>query len=246
MSSPGTQQVFVIAGASLAGAKAAETLRAEGFPGRIVLIGAERELPYERPPLSKGYLLGTEERSSAFVHDEGWYQEALSNGAAKCWTYGRWLGRRYAPYTNITWVAGGDRVADNAAGCVEGVVGGIREAAPGHLWTRKRLLEPRRRRFPAGHLNVPGETRAVRRFYVGLTVELLIAALEDLHHFGIEARAGFFYHLGQSVVERDGPAVLTVAGEGVRRVSDGYNGSNPGSSGRVGRVAWKIRKCSTS
>ena len=52
------ERTFVIVGASLAGAKAAETLRAEGFAGRIVLIGEETERPYERPPLSKGYLQG--------------------------------------------------------------------------------------------------------------------------------------------------------------------------------------------
>jgi 3-phenylpropionate/trans-cinnamate dioxygenase ferredoxin reductase subunit len=66
---------FVIAGASLAGAKAAETLRDEGFDGEIVLLGAEHERPYERPPLSKGYLLGGEERDSVYVHGAGWYAE---------------------------------------------------------------------------------------------------------------------------------------------------------------------------
>ncbi|AGZ43812.1 NAD(P)/FAD-dependent oxidoreductase [Actinoplanes friuliensis] len=66
-------RTFVIAGAGLAGAKAAETLRAEGFTGRIALIGTETEIPYERPPLSKGLLLGTAQRSEAFVHDEAWY-----------------------------------------------------------------------------------------------------------------------------------------------------------------------------
>jgi NADPH-dependent 2,4-dienoyl-CoA reductase/sulfur reductase-like enzyme len=66
---------FVIVGGSLAGAKAAETLRAEGFDGEIVLFGAEPELPYERPPLSKGYLLGKAERDSAFVHLAEWYAE---------------------------------------------------------------------------------------------------------------------------------------------------------------------------
>ena len=53
-----TPQTFVIAGASLAGAKAAETLRSEGFDGRVVLIGEEPVRPYERPPLSKAYLRG--------------------------------------------------------------------------------------------------------------------------------------------------------------------------------------------
>ena len=51
-------EIFVIVGAGLAGAKAAETLRAEGFDGRVVLIGDEPEPPYERPPLSKEYLRG--------------------------------------------------------------------------------------------------------------------------------------------------------------------------------------------
>ena len=64
---------FVIAGASLAGAKAAETLRDEGFDGQIVLLGAEPERPYERPPLSKGYLLGNDERDSVYVHPADWY-----------------------------------------------------------------------------------------------------------------------------------------------------------------------------
>src|SRR3954453_9653274 len=49
-------RTFVIVGASLAGAKAAEALRTEGHDGRVVLIGAEPHRPYERPPLTKGYL----------------------------------------------------------------------------------------------------------------------------------------------------------------------------------------------
>ena len=68
-------QTILIAGASLAGAKAAETLREEGFDGRVVLAGAEHERPYERPPLSKDYLRGESERDKAFVHDEGFYEQ---------------------------------------------------------------------------------------------------------------------------------------------------------------------------
>src|SRR5579884_2133372 len=62
---------FVIAGAGLAGAKAAEELRERGFDGRIVLIGEEPERPYERPPLSKDYLRGESEREKTHVHDSG-------------------------------------------------------------------------------------------------------------------------------------------------------------------------------
>lgn len=69
-------QTFVIVGGGLAGAKAAETLRSEGFTGRVILIGDERDHPYERPPLSKGFLAGKEERDSVFVHEPGWYAQA--------------------------------------------------------------------------------------------------------------------------------------------------------------------------
>jgi 3-phenylpropionate/trans-cinnamate dioxygenase ferredoxin reductase component len=64
---------FVIVGAGLAGAKAAETLRAEGFDGRLLLLGEEAERPYERPPLSKAYLRGEADRASLYVHPEGFY-----------------------------------------------------------------------------------------------------------------------------------------------------------------------------
>ncbi|CAL9450434.1 Dicamba O-demethylase 1, ferredoxin reductase component [Streptomyces sp. enrichment culture] len=66
-------QTFVIVGGGLAGAKAAETLRTEGFTGRVILICDERDHPYERPPLSKGYLLGKDERDGALVHEPAWY-----------------------------------------------------------------------------------------------------------------------------------------------------------------------------
>ncbi|MGA5405876.1 NAD(P)/FAD-dependent oxidoreductase [Streptomyces lavendulocolor] len=68
-------QTFVIVGGGLAGVKAAETLRAEGFNGRVILIGDEVDPPYERPPLSKGYLTGKEPREHAFVHESAWYAE---------------------------------------------------------------------------------------------------------------------------------------------------------------------------
>ncbi len=68
-------ETFVIVGAGMAGAKAAETLREEGFDGRVVLVGAEPEPPYERPPLSKDYLRGEAERASFAVLDEGFYAE---------------------------------------------------------------------------------------------------------------------------------------------------------------------------
>ncbi|MDG4821552.1 FAD-dependent oxidoreductase [Asanoa sp. WMMD1127] len=65
----------VIVGAGLAGAKTAQALRDEGYTGPLVLIGEEHERPYERPPLSKGYLLGKDEREQIYVHPPQWYAE---------------------------------------------------------------------------------------------------------------------------------------------------------------------------
>ncbi|HLH28303.1 MAG TPA: NAD(P)/FAD-dependent oxidoreductase, partial [Acidimicrobiales bacterium] len=65
----------VIVGASLAGAKAAETLRSEGFAGRVTLLGEEPVRPYERPPLSKAYLRGEADFEDAAVHPAGFYAE---------------------------------------------------------------------------------------------------------------------------------------------------------------------------
>ena len=70
-----SRQAYVVVGAGLAGAKAAEALREHGYDGRLVLFGDEAYRPYERPPLSKDYLLGKAERDKAFVHSPGWYAE---------------------------------------------------------------------------------------------------------------------------------------------------------------------------
>ncbi|MDQ2848149.1 MAG: FAD-dependent oxidoreductase [Actinomycetota bacterium] len=66
---------FVIVGAGLAGAKTAEGLRERDYQGEIVLLGDEPHRPYERPPLSKGYLTGSTGRDAVFVHAPEWYAE---------------------------------------------------------------------------------------------------------------------------------------------------------------------------
>src|SRR5919206_2254955 len=68
-------QTFAIVGAGLAGARAAETLRQAGFDGRVLLLGAEGERPYERPPLSKDYVRGDSPREKVYVHAADFYAE---------------------------------------------------------------------------------------------------------------------------------------------------------------------------
>jgi 3-phenylpropionate/trans-cinnamate dioxygenase ferredoxin reductase component len=70
-----TDNAMAIVGASLAGARAAETLRSEGFDGPVTLIGSEDETPYERPPLSKDYLMGKHGRDKLCVQPREWYGE---------------------------------------------------------------------------------------------------------------------------------------------------------------------------
>ena len=65
----------VIVGAGLAGAKAAQSLRREGYDGVITLVGAEAAAPYNRPPLSKEYLDGSAVRDSIDVLPDGWYAD---------------------------------------------------------------------------------------------------------------------------------------------------------------------------
>ncbi|HJP65746.1 MAG TPA: FAD-dependent oxidoreductase [Actinomycetota bacterium] len=68
-------QRIVIVGGNLAGGAAATTLRGEGFDGPLTIIGAEPWPPYERPPLSKGYVRGEEPRDKAFLHPDQWYAD---------------------------------------------------------------------------------------------------------------------------------------------------------------------------
>ena len=69
------RQTIAIVGASLTGASAAATLREEGFDGRVVLLGAEPQLPYDRPPLSKAYLRGATPFEKTLLRPAEFYRE---------------------------------------------------------------------------------------------------------------------------------------------------------------------------
>lgn len=71
----GSAPTYVVVGANLAGGRAAETLRAEGFDGRVILIGEEVDRPYERPPLSKEYLRGEWPREKVFLRAPEYYEQ---------------------------------------------------------------------------------------------------------------------------------------------------------------------------
>lgn len=66
---------ILLIGGGIASAAAAAELRAGGFAGSVTLATREQDPPYHRPPITKGYLQGREERASALVHPEAWYAE---------------------------------------------------------------------------------------------------------------------------------------------------------------------------
>ncbi|MCV7038477.1 FAD-dependent oxidoreductase [Mycolicibacterium moriokaense] len=70
-----TSSTFAIVGGGLAGAKAAEALRNKDFDGHVVLFAAEEHLPYERPPLSKEYLLGKKQFDDFTAASSAWYRD---------------------------------------------------------------------------------------------------------------------------------------------------------------------------
>lgn len=67
------QQRIVIVGGGLAAARAAESVRNEGFDGEVTVVAGEARPPYERPPLSKGYLLGSDDAAATIPLDAAWY-----------------------------------------------------------------------------------------------------------------------------------------------------------------------------
>ena len=66
---------FLLIGGGLAAANCARYLRRGGADGSILLVGREPDLPYDRPPLSKGYLRGSEDRAGVLLHDADFYAE---------------------------------------------------------------------------------------------------------------------------------------------------------------------------
>ncbi|QSE72406.1 FAD-dependent oxidoreductase [Rhodococcus sp. PSBB049] len=68
-------ETYVVVGASLAGTRAVETLRTEGFDGRVVLVGAEHRLPYDRPPLSKELILGGRTPEDILLRESEYYYD---------------------------------------------------------------------------------------------------------------------------------------------------------------------------
>jgi 3-phenylpropionate/trans-cinnamate dioxygenase ferredoxin reductase component len=101
----GAPASIVVAGAGLAGATAVTALRIEGYEGRLTLIGAEEEPPYERPPLSKELLRGEQRLDDVLVRPAGWYAEHDVDAR-----FGTWVAQLDVRAREVV-CAGGERIA---------------------------------------------------------------------------------------------------------------------------------------
>jgi len=99
-----SKQTFVIVGASLAGAKAAEALRKYSFEGRVVLVGSEPQRPYLRPPLSKDYLRGDAGLDKVYIHGQSFYEDHAIELRASTTV------ERIEPASSEVLLAGGERL----------------------------------------------------------------------------------------------------------------------------------------
>jgi 3-phenylpropionate/trans-cinnamate dioxygenase ferredoxin reductase subunit len=79
---------MLIVGAGLAGLTVAETLRAEGYAGPITLLGDEPHAPYQRPPLSKGFLLGETAEAQLMMRTAGTAGEEKHHAESRRWRHG--------------------------------------------------------------------------------------------------------------------------------------------------------------
>jgi hypothetical protein len=91
----------------------------------VIRKAAEKGIQVFLAPIYLGYI-GT---------DEGWIEEALSNGPAKCRAWGEYVGKRYRDFDNLVWLIGGDRNPDKAREDVDAIVAGIQEFDNRHLFT---------------------------------------------------------------------------------------------------------------
>ena len=115
MSSPRKPETIVVVGASLAGLRAIEALRREGHDGRIVAVGDEAHLPYDRPPLSKQYLKGDWNEDRLWLRRDGVQDLDVE------WRLGT-RAESLDPAAHTLVLAGGERVAyDRLLVCTGGV-----------------------------------------------------------------------------------------------------------------------------
>ena len=215
---------IVIAGAGQAGLSLAEALRAGGFEGAIALIGEEDAPPYQRPPLSKKYLLGETSAERLWLKPQDFYHDsridlALGVRAVSIDRAGRLLrlsDGRALPYDRLALTTGARprRLPEAIGGALAGVypVRGLADVdamEPEFVEGRHALV------IGGGYIGLEAAAVAALK---GLRVTLLEAAPRILGRVAAEATADYFrdLHRAHGVDLREGASLARLEGEGGR------------------------------
>lgn len=211
---------IVVIGAGQAGASLVAKLRKEGFEGEITLIGAETAPPYQRPPLSKAYLLGEMEKERLFLRPESFYAEnniTLKLGAtvtgldpvAKTVS----LGDEVIAYDQLALTTGSNprRLPDSIGGNLDAVfvvrcLSDVDAMAP-HVSEGKRVLI-----VGGGYIGLEAAAVCAKR---GLSVTLVEMADRILQRVAASETSDYFHalHQGHGVDIREGTGLERLEGE---------------------------------
>ncbi|MBY6139654.1 FAD-dependent oxidoreductase [Leisingera daeponensis] len=212
---------IVVIGAGQAGSSLVAKLRKDGFEGEITLIGAEAALPYQRPPLSKAYLLGEMELERLFLRPESFYAEnniTLKLGrrvtaidpAAKTVT----LGEEVISYDQLALTTGSDprRLPAAIGGDLDGVyvVRGLTDVdamAPNVTGGKRALI------VGGGYIGLEAAAVCAKR---GVQVTLVEMADRILQRVAAPQTSDFFrsLHSSHGVDVREGVGLERLEGEG--------------------------------
>jgi NADPH-dependent 2,4-dienoyl-CoA reductase/sulfur reductase-like enzyme/nitrite reductase/ring-hydroxylating ferredoxin subunit len=233
---------IVIIGAGGAGNAAAETLRREGYDGRLTMVGRESSVPYDRPNLSKDYLAGNAPEEWIPLRGEDFYREqkielVLNSAAEGIDVAGKTValaGGRSLSWDRLLLAPGADPIRLDVPGGTLPHVFALRSLADSRAIVG--ALAPGKRAVVVGASFIGMEVAAALR---ARQVEVAVVAPEarpfertlgpELGEFlrGVHAKKGVVFHLGETVTRVDErsvtlrsgatlPADLVIAGIGVR------------------------------
>lgn len=221
----------VVVGAGQAGSSLVAKLRNSGFDGRVTLIGAEPVPPYQRPPLSKAYLLGDMALDRLFLRPESFYAEHQIDLRLNTRVTGIdrtaqtiALNDEVMPYDHLVLATGSDprRLPASIGGALDGVfvvrdLADVDAMAP-HVVAGKRALI-----VGGGYIGLEAAAVAAKR---GLEVTLVEMADRILQRVAAPETSDYFraLHQGHGVTIREGIGLDRLLGEGHvtgARLSDG-------------------------
>ena len=212
---------IVVIGAGQAGASFVAQLRKDGFDGSITMVGDEPVVPYQRPPLSKAYLLGEMDLERLFLRPESFYEDqsvTMKLGAAVTGIDPRAnlvsVGDEQVHYDHLVLATGSRvRVLPEAIGGALGGVYGVRTLADVDSMAKEFVEGRNVAIIGGGYIGLEAAAVAAKK---GLNVTVFEAAERILQRVASPETSSFFrqLHGSHGVVIREGVGIARLRGEG--------------------------------